>query len=394
MGLYFNPENQSFKQAVRSKIYVDKTLLIEQLNNMLFTENKCVSVSHARRFGKSQAAGMVKAYYSKGCDSRELFAPFKISKVPGIEEHMNKYNVIHLDIASFTDYHKEDLVESILDTVYDEIREEYPDIDFTKPLQKVLDVVYRASGAPFVLIIDEWDCVVRNFADSPDLVHKYLQFLHSVFKSEESKSFLALGYITGIMPIKKIKDESALNNFREFTMVDSRNLTEFYGFTEKEVETLCEVHDMNFDSVKKWYNGYLINGQHMYNPNSVYDAILFHKIDSYWKNTSSFETINQLITLNYDGLKEDILTIMEGGRVPVNTAKFKNDLQQIYSKDDALTALIHLGYLGYDADRGSAYMPNYEVSQAFHLTFGTVNWQEAAGNIINTIHAKLHSNNI
>lgn len=383
MGLYFNPGNESFRKATRGTIYVDKTLLILQLNQYLNAEKNCISVSHARRFGKSQAAGMVKAFYSKGCDSRELFAPFKISKVAGIEEYMNKYNVIHLDISSFADSQKERLVETIIEYVYDEMKVDYPDLDYSKAIQVILNQIYQLSGTPFVFIIDEWDCVVRNHADRPDLVHKYLQFLHSIFKSEESKTFLALGYITGILPIKKIEDESALNNFREFTMIDSKRLTEYYGFTEDEVKELCKVHDLNFDSVKKWYNGYLINGQHMYNPNSVYSAILDHNIESYWKNTSSFETINKLITLNFDGLKEDILTVLEGGKVPVQVNNFKNDLQQIHSKDDALTALIHLGYLGYDADEEEVYMPNYEVSEAYMQALETGNWKEIAKTISN-----------
>jgi len=383
MGLYFNPGNESFRRAVRSKIYVDKTLLIEQLNDMIFTENNCVAVSHARRFGKSQAAGMIKSFYSMGCDSSELFAPFKISQVPGIEEHMNKYNVIHLDVSTFADSQKERLVETIIEYLYDDMKVDYPNVDYSKALQVVLNQIYKLSCTPFVFIIDEWDCVVRNHADRQDLVHKYLQFLHTIFKSEESKSFLALGYITGILPIKKVEDESALNNFREYTMLNSKTLTEFYGFTEDEVKSLCDEHGLNFDTVKKWYNGYLINGQHMYNPHSVYSAILDHKIDSYWKNTSSFETINKLITLNFDGLKEDILTVAEGGKVSVEVNNFMNDLQQIHSKDDALTALIHLGYLGYDAERCQAYMPNYEVNLAYRQALETGNWKEIARTISN-----------
>jgi len=383
MGMYFNPGNEGFVQAVESKIYIDKTLLIERMNELLRTEAKCVAVSHARRFGKSQAAAMLSAYYSKGCDSRELFAPLKISKEASFEKHLNKYNVIHIDVSSFTDWASENLIEKILESIYAEMKEDYPDIDYTRQLQVVLNTICKVSGSPFVFIIDEWDCVVRNFADSPELVHKYLQFLHAIFKSNESKSFLALGYITGILPIKKIEDESALNNFREFTMISSRYLAEFYGFTEKEVQDLCAEHDMCFDSVKKWYNGYLINGKHMYNPNSVIEAIDSHEFDSYWKNTSSFDTLKNLINLNFDGLKDDILTIMEGGRVSVNTDTFKNDLKHIDSKDDALTALIHLGYLGYDKEDGEAYMPNYEVSKSFQSALQTGNWKEIAKAISN-----------
>ncbi|MFQ9113565.1 MAG: AAA family ATPase [Butyribacter sp.] len=211
----------------------------------------------------------------------------------------------------------------------------------------------KKTTIPFVIIIDELDCVIRN-SDDKELVHSYLQFLHSLFKSEESKAFLALGYITGILPIKKIKDESALNNFREYTMLKSKPITKYYGFTEEEVKELCKKYDMDFDSVKAWYNGYLIDGIHMYNPNSVTQAMIDQDCDSYWRNTSSFSSINTFITMNYAGLKDDIMTMLAGGKVMVDTRSFQNDLSDIHSKDDAFTALIHLGYLGYDADRKSA----------------------------------------
>jgi hypothetical protein len=352
MGTYFNPSNQSFSQAVNSRIYIDKTRMIEITNNRLFTEEKCISVSHARRFGKSQAAEMIEAYYSRGCDSRELFSKLKISESHCFEKHLNKYNVIHLDVASIADFYKDKLVTKIIELIYNEMKSECPDImDVDNPFATILKQVYDKTEIPFVIIIDEWDCVVRNFSDNPRLVHEYLQFLHSLFKSKESKEFLALGYITGILPIKKIKDESALNNFWEYTMLDSAELTTYFGFTEAEVDMLCEKYSMNKESVKEWYNGYLINGRNMYNPNSVYMAMSRHKLESYWKNTSAFDTINTFITLNFDGLKEDVMTMLSGGKVRVNTEKFKNDLSVINSKDDALTALIHLGYLGYEEER-------------------------------------------
>ena len=381
MGIYFNPGNGSFRQAVRSEIYVDKTGLLEVLNKRIFSESKCVALSHARRFGKSQAAGMIDAYYSKGSDSKELFSGFEIAGKPDFEEHLNKYNVIHLDISSFTDSYRNDLVEKITETLYEEFAEECPEVDYSKPIQTVLSHIYKNTKAAFIIIIDEWDCVVRNFADDQELVHRYLQFLHSLFKSEESKTFIALGYITGILPIKKIKNESALNNFSEYTMLQSDEFTPYFGFTKNEVVDICKRFDMNFESVEKWYDGYVISGRHMYNPNSVCEAMSRHRLDSFWKNTSSFTTINDLITLNFDGLKEDILTMLSGGYVPVKVNKFQNDLTIINSKDDALTALIHLGYLGYDCEEGEAFMPNYEVSTAFEAALETGNWKEVADTI-------------
>lgn len=381
MGIYFNPSNESFTKDKNSELYIDKTGLIEYLNRVICTNANCISVSHARRFGKSHAAGMIDAYYSRGCDSYNLFKDTEIATKETFRKHMNQYNVIHIDISTFWDAYKENIVEKIQEYILDELKEVYGEqIDDKKMISSVLMSVYKITHTPFVVIIDEWDCAIRNSGNEA-LVHKYLQFLHSLFKSEESKAFLALAYITGILPVKKIKDESALNNFDEYTMLKSRPITEYFGFTEENVKDLCEKYDMDFDTTKTWYNGYLIDGIHMYNPNSVSLAMKKQDFDSYWKNTSSFESINTFISMNYEGLKDDVLSMLSGGKVRLNVNTFQNDLSTVASKDDALTALIHLGYLGYDADRKSAYIPNYEVAAAFELALQTGSWKEVARSI-------------
>ena len=378
MGVYFNPSNESFTSDKNSKIYVDKTGLLEYLNGILGTNSRCIALSHARRFGKSHAAGMIDAYYSLGCDSTKLFEDTKIAESSDFKKYMNQYNVIHLDISSFWDFYKDNIVEKIVEYIYKDLKKSFGDeLDYQDNISYVLMEIYQKTSNPFVIIIDEWDCVIRNSNDK-ELVHRYLQFLHSLFKSEESKSFLALAYITGILPIKKIKDESALNNFDEYTMLKSKPITEYYGFTEEEVRGLCTEYDMDFDATKAWYNGYLIDGVHMYNPNSVAMAMKKKDFDSYWKNTSSFASINTFITMNYAGLKDDIMTMLAGGKVRVNTNSFQNDFSTVASKDDALTALIHLGYLGYDADRKRAYIPNYEVATAFEAALQTGEWKDIA----------------
>ena len=365
MGILFNPGNDSYAKDRNYKIYIDKTMLLSFLNEAIGTPGNCIAVSHARRFGKSHAAGMIDAYYSLGCDSTQLFEGTKIASDPDYKKYMNKYNVIHLDISSFWDDYKENIIEKIVEYIYGDLQEAFGDFfDSTKKLSFALMSIYKKNKIPFVIIIDEWDCIIRNSEDK-ELVHQYLQFLHSLFKSEESKGFLALAYITGILPIKKIKDESALNNFEEYTMIKSKPITEYYGFTEDEVRGLCKEYGMDFESTKAWYNGYLIDGKHMYNPNSVSMAMRRQEFDSYWRNTSSFASINTFITMNYAGLKDDIITMLSGGKVMVDTESFQNDLSEIYSKDDALTALIHLGYLAYDEDLLSAYIPNFEVAKAF-----------------------------
>ena len=381
MGIYFNPDNEGFKKCSQGRIYMDKSMLIKEMNLVLNDTQNCVAISHARRFGKTQAAVMLKAYYSKGCDSRALFEKLEISNSQDWDKYLNKFNVIHLDMSTFAGNHKEDLIEYTTLRIFEDISQEYPTIKYTKDIADLLNKIYNVSKTKFVIIIDEWDYIVRNHADRQDLVHNYMQFLHDIFKSDESLSFLALGYITGILPIKKIKDESALNNFDEYTMLKSKPITKYFGFTEEEVKDLCETYDMDFDTTKTWYNGYLIDGIHMYNPNSVAFAMKKQDFDSYWRNTSSFESINTFITMNYEGLKDDVLTMLSGGKVPVDTETFENDLFEITSKDEALTALIHLGYLAYDAEEGSAYIPNYEVAKTYQAALNKGSWKEIAKSI-------------
>ena len=116
----------------------------------------------------------------------------------------------------------------------------------------------------------------------------------------------------------------------------------------------------------------------MYNPNSVFRAMVNRKLESYWKNTSAFGTINNYIQLNFDGLKEDIMKVLEGGKISVITGTFQNDLSIINSKDEALTALIHLGYLAFDAERSTVFIPNYEVKAAYQAALATGAWHNIA----------------
>ena len=297
MGVYFNPSNVSFTGDKNSKIYVDKTGLLEYLNGILGTNSNCIALCHARRFGKSHAAGMIDAYYSLGCDSTKLFEDTKIAENSDFKKYMNKYNVIHLDISSFWDYYEDNIVEKIVENICEDLKKSFGDeLNYKDNISYVLMQIYQKTNVPFVIVMDEWDCVIRNSNDK-ELVHKYLRFLHSLFKTEESKSFLALGYITGILPIKMTQDESGLNNFYEYTMLKSKPITEYYGFTEDEVRGLCDEYDMDFDTTKAWYNGYLIDGIHMYNPNSVVQSMENQDYDSYWKNTSSFASVNTFITM-------------------------------------------------------------------------------------------------
>ena len=83
------------------------------MNESVGTPKNCIALSHARRFGKSHAAGMVDAYYSLGCDSTTLFEHTEIASRKDYKKYMNKYNVIHIDVSSFWDYYKDNMIQEI-----------------------------------------------------------------------------------------------------------------------------------------------------------------------------------------------------------------------------------------------------------------------------------------
>lgn len=382
MGVYVNPGNDAFAQMINSQIYVDKSGLLHRLNNYLNTEQKFICCSRARRFGKSVTAGMLKAYYSKGCDSRKLFENLEIAADENFDKHLNKYDVVHVDIASMwvnAGRKADEFLPFLNRLVFAELREEYADVDLSDctTLALALTQINQKKGIRFVIIFDEWDTVFREAKQDKKLQDDYIGMLRGLFKSDEAKSFVALAYITGILPIKKYGIESALNNFIEFTMVSPKTFAKYYGFTEEEVRTLCTKYDMDYEKMRQWYDGYVFNGvTHCYNPNSVVCALQYESLESYWTNTETFSSLKSYICLNYDGLREDIMRMFTGSRCKVMVKSFANDLVSYQSKDDVMTALIHLGYLAYDSDTGCAYIPNAEVQEAFEYAIREADWRE------------------
>ena len=382
MGIYVNPDHASFRKAVESEIYVDKSGILNILNDILGTEQCYVCVSRARRFGKSVTAGMIKAYYSKGCDSRELFRGLEIEADKSYEKHLNQYDVIHIDMAEMWSNvgKKEELfISSLNQTILEELQKEYSMVDISgcSTMAMALSQINHACNAQFVIIIDEWDTVFREAKQNKKLQEDYINTLRALFKSESAKRFVALAYITGILPIKKYGIESALNNFDEYTMISPKMFAKYYGFTSDEVQRLCAQYGMEFDKMCEWYDGYSFkNAPHIYNPNSVVKAIRFETYESYWSHTEAFSSLSGYISLNFEGLRDDIIRMFAGERCRVKVGNFENDLVSYKSKDDVMTALIHLGYLAYDLENKQAYIPNKEVQEAFEYAIEGAKWNE------------------
>jgi len=380
MGRFLNPDNSAFQVALNSEIYVDKTGLLEYTNRVMGTKQGYICNSRPRRFGKSITADMLTAYYSRGCSSREMFEKLNIGKSTDFLEHLNRYDVIHLDIQWFlaTVDSVDEVINFITDSVLVELRESYPDV-LPEEVNTVPDALSRLreeNGQKFVVIIDEWDVLIRDESANGKVQKAYINFLRGMFKGVEPTKYIQLAYLTGILPIKKERAQSAVNNLDEFTMLQADELAPYIGFTENEVKGLCEKYNRDFDKVKKWYDGYLLDGYQVYNPKAVVSVMTKGRFRSYWSETGSYEVVVPLICMNYDGLKNAIIEMLSGSEVKVDTATFKNDPAKIQNRDDVITYLIHLGYLGYNEDSESAFVPNEEIRQELITAVRSSNWDE------------------
>ena len=380
MGRFVNPDNSGFQKALNSKIYVDKTELLAYTNEVLDTLDGYICNSRPRRFGKSITADMLVAYYSKGCDSTAMFSNLKISRSADFKKHLNRYDVIHLDIQWCMEPAggPDQIVAYVSQQIISELRECYPDVlsDDITSLPEALSQINVEKGSRFVVIIDEWDVLIRDEASDPDVQNLYINFLRGMFKGAAPTKYIQLAYLTGILPIKKIKTQSALNNFEEFSMLDAGDLAPYVGFTEDEVLELCKTYEVDFAKVKCWYDGYLLGKNQIYNPKAVVSVLTKRKFKSYWSETGSYRAIVPLINMDFDGLKTAIIEMLSGTEVEIDVTSFQNDTTNFANRDDVLTYLIHLGYLGYNENTETAFVPNEEVRQELAKATRQTKWNE------------------
>ena len=370
MGIYLNSGNTAFKMSVNDDIYVDKSEIISFVNHRIDKNKRYICVSRPRRFGKSMTAQMIAAYYDRSCDSRGLFQNLKIEKDISFEQHLNAYDVFFLNIQQFlsgaksADYFVEYLEREVLNEVKELYSNYVSDNETSLPL--ALATIFSKQmeeNKGFVFVIDEWDCVFREYQEKRDVQKKYLDFLKDLLKD---RTYVKVVYMTGILPIKKYGTHSALNIFDEFSMTRAGKLAKYVGFTEEEVEELCNNYGLDFRKAKQWYDGYCLKQVgHIYNPKSIVDAVIEEEFRSYWTSTETYEALQVYIDLDMYGLREAVVSMLSNSKIRIDTGSFQNDMTSLKSKDDVLTLLVHLGYLAYDEERSEVFIPNEEVRGEF-----------------------------
>ncbi|MBR3535169.1 MAG: AAA family ATPase [Oscillospiraceae bacterium] len=405
MGTYLNPGKEAFEKAVKSDIFVDKTEMILYLNSVVNTKQQYISVSRPRRFGKSMTADMICAYYDREADSRSLFEHCKLAGTEPIKKgqteilwdsFLGKFNVIYLTMTDFinSDRSVDEGMKLITKRVLLDLEEMYPDVKYDPDdLFYSMDRFYRKSGIPFVVIIDEWDAVFRVHKYDTKGQTKYLDFLRNWLKD---KAYIALAYMTGILPIKKYGKHSALNMFDEYSMMNPMQLAPYTGFLTSEVEELTIKYGRDLDRIKDWYDGYRVSDiippdpdheilretgkspegkkYDLYSPLSVVKSVTTGRISNYWNKTETYEALAEYIRKDYDGLKDSVAFLMDGGKLKIDTSTYQNDMTTFTCRDDVLSLLIHLGYLGFDDETSEVFIPNKEILDEFRTSTKSDEW--------------------
>ena len=364
MAIYLNTNRslENFIELYNEKYYVDKSEIISLINEKIYSKSKYICITRPRRFGKTSIINMLGAYYTKNIDSKDIFDKLKISNSQSYLKNLNKYNVISISFNKLSDRGNTyaDYMEMIKTSIINDIVEQYQEVNPEKYFS--ISDMLEATNDKFIFIIDEWDYIFNNnlFKDNQN---DFLEFLRNLLKD---RSYIALAYMTGVLPIKKHSSTSALNMFDEYTMLNDMLYGRYFGFIEEEVKELCHKQSkLSFEEISGWYNGYINeDGDKIYNPRSVVKALQNGKCISYWTNTGAMDEVREYLKYNIMDVREDVIKMVSGYDVDIIVnEEFRAGQEPPKTKIEIYSAMIILGFLSYYD--GYLKIPNKELMREF-----------------------------
>ena len=375
MGVYLDSKTgyTLYSNEMEKPYFVDKTLLLKELFPLIDEGSNYVCITRPRRFGKTVMTNMIAAFFSQACDTKSFFEKLLISQAEGFEKHVNRYSVISIpfndvtgDCGSYTDY-----IGRIEKKLVKDLKKAYPEIvtDETEYLVDILQDIYEEREDQFIFVLDEWDYIFhQDFASETDK-KRYLTFLRSLLKD---RAYVKFAYMTGILPIAKYSSGSELNMFAEYTMVTEEKFSEYFGFTEKEVDALYEKYEINNlkyrkvtrDGLKEWYNGYhTLSGERLYNPRSVVMALTNNNLGNYWTSAGPYDEIFYYIANDVAEVRDDLALMVAGESIPVKIREYAATSQNLKTKEEIFSAMIVYGFL--TCEKGRVFIPNKELMDKF-----------------------------
>lgn len=351
-----------FQSTVNSAIYVDKSLLAEEISRMIGTENRYICITRPRRFGKTVNANMLGAYYTRGYDCHFIFDGLKIAGTESYTEHLNQHNVIHIDFSRLPDYcgGYEDYIRDITETLREDLTEYYPQLAGRN--YRSLSRMLQDTREQFIFILDEWDSIFYETFMSETDKRSFLKFLKGLLKD---RAYVELAYMTGVLPIAKYSSGSELNMFDEYNFMNDNMYDAYFGFHEEEVRKLCQENPViSYDEMKMWYDGYYTSeGKSLFNPRSVCKALIRGTCLNYWTETGPMNEIADCIEHNVDEVREDIVRLVSGIPVEAELSGYSVVEQQLATRDEILSAMVVYGFLSYYD--GFLKIPNHELMEKY-----------------------------
>lgn len=376
MGVYLNSKSPTLNYAkvCSSPYFVDKTELISKLIPMIDAENNYLCITRPRRFGKTVMANMLAAYLGKAADSSVIFNSLDISKTDIYEQYLNQFDIISIDFSEVPDvrYTYQSYIDRIIRRLKRDLKRTYPDmeLDMEDTLWDLLTAILEETGHKFIFVFDEWDYIFQRDFISDEDKQAHLVFLSNLLKG---KAYVSLAYMTGILPIAKYSSGSELNMFAEFTMASTVTFSEYFGFTEDEVDRLyhrylknCSVPAVSREGLKNWYDGYhTASGERVYNPRSVVFALQYNQLNSYWTSSGPYDEIFYYVKNNIADIRDDLALMISGESVEANIREYAASAMELQTRDEIISAMVVYGFLS--AENGRVSIPNKELMDEFEV---------------------------
>lgn len=376
MGIYLDSKTAYtlYNDEVNKPYFVDKSLLLKELFPLVKEGGNYICITRPRRFGKTVMANMIASFFTRACDAGTLFEPLKISQEEGYSDFLNQYPVIHISFndTAGSNITYEQYIRRIEKRLVRDLMKAYPEIELEDEefaVDVLMQIYAEDDTARFIFILDEWDYIFhQDFVTEADK-KEYLTFLRSLLKD---RPYVLLAYMTGILPIAKYSSGSELNMFAEFTMAAEERFSDYFGFTEKEVDDLFERYqkknhlsqEVTREALKYWYDGYhTFSGGRLYNPRSVVMSLWNNNLGNYWTSSGPYDEIYYYIENNIDAVRDDLAVMVSGREVPVKIREYAATSQNLSTREEIFSAMVVYGFLSYENGRVS--IPNKELMDRF-----------------------------
>lgn len=389
MGVYLNSKKPYllFQEDYSSTYFVDKSKIINELIPFVELEknivndmsknygkgNKYICITRPRRFGKTVMANMISSYFSKGIDSDKIFKQLKISNYDWYKKHLNKHNVIHIMFNELPDECKNynQYISRIKRRLLHDLQTAYPNIEIEKDdtiWDALNNIIEYGDIEKFIFVLDEWDFIFhKDFITDTDK-EAYVNFLSNLLKDQP---YVQMVYMTGILPIAKYSSGSELNMFFEYSMSTKEKYSEYFGFTDEEVNELYQKYlkiqsnpKVSREELKLWYDGYqTMAGNRLYNPRSVVGALSDNQIGNYWTSSGPYDEIYYYVKNDISNIREEISLMMTDIPVSAKVQEYASTSMELKTKDEIYSAMVVYGFLSYS--NGHVSIPNKELLDKF-----------------------------